>query len=145
MRTSNAARPATADTVNGPRSHAQPAVGSHRERDHDYRAIVAELDDKTRVIECVDGLQWILQRLRGDRWFAIAYCRTRDPLIRQATKALGGTVPEALFALPPRLDGPRTTRLGVTSAGRCGASLGGDCPGICFASPIDELELEGET
>lgn len=86
------------------RSHLQAAEVSHRERDHDYRAIVADLDDKTRVIECVDGLQWILQRLRGDRWFAIAYCQTRDPLIREATKALSGAAPEALFALPPRLD-----------------------------------------
>src|SRR6476620_10102085 len=106
----NAATPATADTVNGPRSHGQPAVGSHRERDHDYRAIVAELDDITRVVECVDGLQWILQRRRGDRWFGIAFCRMRDPLIREATKALGGAVPGALFALPSRLDGQDDNR-----------------------------------
>jgi hypothetical protein len=123
MTADNAAKPAAADPVNGiqddlaahsARSHAQPAVGSHRERDHDYGAIVAELDDKTRVIECVDGLQWILQRLRGDRWFAIAYCRTRDPLIREATKALGGAAPEALFALPPRLGRTRGRRGSVS-------------------------------
>jgi hypothetical protein len=50
---------------------------------------VVRLDAKTRVIECPDGLQWIVQRLRmhdGDKptWASQSFCRTRQALLRIA-------------------------------------------------------------
>lgn len=46
----------------------------HRESADDYHRVVAVLNDRWRVIECRDGIQWVLQRrgspetIRGDDW-----------------------------------------------------------------------------
>jgi hypothetical protein len=76
---------------------------SHRENDDAYSPVVARLEDRVRVIECKDDMQWILQVLRGEQWQGIAYCRTRDALIR-ASKARG-YIYEPLNALPEHYDG----------------------------------------
>jgi hypothetical protein len=39
-----------------------------KESAEDYPQIVAVLDAKTRVIECADGIQWIVQRRTGSLW-----------------------------------------------------------------------------
>src|SRR5687768_8090094 len=50
------------------------------ERDEAYPEIVRVGD--LRVIECRDGIQWILQRRRRDgRWIDLGYFRNRDVLI----------------------------------------------------------------
>ena len=77
------------------RIHLPEALASHRERDEAYPS-VARLSDTARVVECKDGIQWILQRRSGDQWKGLAYCRTRAALIREACGLLGH-VPEALF------------------------------------------------
>jgi hypothetical protein len=42
---------------------------SQSESSDDYLHIVAMLDANTRVIECADGIQWIIQRRRNaKRW-----------------------------------------------------------------------------
>jgi hypothetical protein len=85
------------------RIQAPEALTSHRERDEGYPT-VARLSDIVRVIECKDGIQWILQRRSGDQWKGLAYCRTRAALIREASGLLGH-VPEALFHFPEHHDG----------------------------------------
>jgi hypothetical protein len=85
------------------RIHVPVALTSHRERDEGY-PVVAQLTDTVRVIECKDGIQWILQRRSGDQWKGLAYCRTRAALIREASVLLGH-VPEALLELSEHYDG----------------------------------------
>ena len=85
------------------RIHVPEALTSHRERDEGYPAAV-RLSDTVRVIDCKDGIQWILQRRYGDQWRGIAFCRRRDTLIREAKKLIGN-VPEALLSLPEHHDG----------------------------------------
>jgi hypothetical protein len=87
----------------GARIHVLEALPSHRERDGGYPT-VARLSDTIRVIECKDGLQWILQRRSGDQWKGLAYCRTRAALIREASVLLGH-VPQALLELSGHYDG----------------------------------------
>ena len=82
--------------------HLCVALNSHRESDDPY-PVVVQLDAKTRVIDCKDNIQWILQRRRGVQWHGVAYCRTRDALAREAKRL--GYVSEALNALPQRCDG----------------------------------------
>ena len=88
------------------------AAVSHRESDTGYRAVVAVLNDRWRVIECRDGIQWILQRqdaarsLHGAPWRGRSYCRTRAALIRDVGRHAGEISPAAmaiLEALPERL------------------------------------------
>ena len=67
---------------------------SHRERDNDYRAVVARLNGSWRVIECKDRIQWILQCADGKRhgqtrWTGRSYCRTRQVLIRDSRTHAG--------------------------------------------------------
>ena len=82
------------------RIHVSEALTGHREKDDAYPAI-ARLSTTVRVIECKNGIQWILQRRYGDQWRGIAYCRTRDALIREAKKLAPA---DALLALPEHHD-----------------------------------------
>jgi hypothetical protein len=69
-----------------------------------YRAL-ASPDAHTRVIECRDGIQWIVQRLKlvnGVRqWRGVSYCRTREALLRCVREWVPGEH-AALEALPNR-------------------------------------------
>jgi hypothetical protein len=85
------------------RIHVPEALASHRERDEGYRT-VARLSDTFRVINCKEGIQWILQRRYGDQWRGIAFCRRRDMLIREAKKLLRHAS-EALLSLREHHDG----------------------------------------
>ncbi len=60
---------------------------STREESNDYQAVVAVLDQRWRVIECQDRIQWILQRRRGSRdglpaWRGESFCRIRSALLQ---------------------------------------------------------------
>jgi hypothetical protein len=69
------------------------------ETTEEYPAVIAVLDARTRVIECRDGIQWIIQRRQGkgrDPWRGVSFCRTKEALLR-----LAGRHP-ALDALPER-------------------------------------------
>lgn len=86
------------------------AATSHRESDDNYRAVIAVLNDRWRVIECRDGIQWILQFVKKKRdrqgWEGRSYCRTRAALIRVSSCHAGEISPAAvavLEALPERL------------------------------------------
>ncbi|MBR1212055.1 hypothetical protein [Bradyrhizobium sp. JYMT SZCCT0180] len=85
---------------------------SDRETADDYPRIVAVLNSAWRVIECRDGLQWILQRrgsperARGDDWRGRSYCRTKEALLRCTREYAGEIEPDAhtvLVALPARI------------------------------------------
>jgi hypothetical protein len=69
----------------------------------DYPAVVY-LSDTGRVIECRDGIQWIVQRRRSvcpNSWRGVSYCRTKQALLRCAGTP-GGFAMERLHALPDR-------------------------------------------
>lgn len=94
---------------------AAPAASalSHREEDGNYRAVVANLNNDWRVIECRDGLQWIIQKRRGERngqarFEGKSFCSTRDGLILTVAKKCGDITfegKEAIFGLPARIGG----------------------------------------
>lgn len=74
---------------------ARVPVAGIRERDEVYPCLVRAGD--VRVIECRDGIQWILQRRRpGGRWTDLGYFRNRDALIERSELDLA-----ELRALPP--------------------------------------------
>jgi hypothetical protein len=77
--------------------HAPASRKRPREYAEDYPYVVAVLDAKTRVIECADGIQWIVQRRTGSLkypWAGRSFCRTKEALLR-----IAGRHP-ALEALP---------------------------------------------
>jgi hypothetical protein len=64
-----------------------------------YPGVVVRDGDR-RVIECRDGIQFILQRRRqGGRWIDLGYFRNRDALIARC--GMTATAIEVLRALPP--------------------------------------------
>ena len=100
------------------------------ESSNDYPSIV--LDDDTRVIECANAIQWIVQKRSGSRWRGRYFCRTKEGLLLYASPI----TPE-LLALPDRFpeDGgngeakaPQATRAPGLHETRCSqppaASLG---------------------
>lgn len=81
--------PPTSSKMGG---HSEQSL-SHKERDDNYFAVVAELVPRWRVILCKNGIQFILQRhfaetLHGGAWRSSSFHVSRDSLI-QASVALG--------------------------------------------------------
>ncbi|MBR0696707.1 hypothetical protein [Bradyrhizobium lablabi] len=66
----------------------------------EYSRVVAHLDDATRVIECRDRIQWIVQRRSGHRWNGVSFCRTKEALLWCSGVRAGGNA--SLDALPDR-------------------------------------------
>ena len=60
-------------------------AASKRERDEDYGGVIVGLDDRQRVINCSDNLQWIIQRRRGDQWHGYSFHRCRDVMIERSS------------------------------------------------------------
>ncbi|MHA6690554.1 hypothetical protein [Devosia sp. A449] len=65
---------------------------SMREKDEHYHRVVAVLNEKWRVIECCDGIQWIVQRrdkstktLATPRWRSVSYPRCREGVFAALT------------------------------------------------------------
>ena len=80
------------------------ALESHRERDDNYQRMVVALNPTWRVIECKDGIQWIVQRRNGTRhgqpqWEGRKYCRSRGSLIHACRAAAGEVDPIAMAVL----------------------------------------------
>lgn len=62
-----------------------PSAMCHREEADNYDRVLVRIGADWRIIECKDGLQYILQRAAGERrggarWRCVAYHRTRDTL-----------------------------------------------------------------
>jgi hypothetical protein len=106
--------------LSGTLSHTTDKTSAqHRESADNYYRIVAVLNDRWRVIECHDGIQWVLQRrnapekARGDDWRGRSYCRTRAALIRCTGAYCGEIDPAAatvLASLPERIGLPDNNR-----------------------------------
>lgn len=85
---------------------------SHREGDDAYRKGVVRFNEHWRVIECRDGIQWILQFARKNarriEWRGRGYCRTKAALIRASAASAGeidGNAMAILEALPEWIGG----------------------------------------
>jgi hypothetical protein len=84
---------------------------TRRESDDGYRFVIARLSDRWRVIECRDGIQWIIQHIDGKRhgetrWTGFRYLRTRDRLIASCRRSVPEIDPSALAilqSLPERI------------------------------------------
>jgi hypothetical protein len=73
------------------------------EEDDDYPHVVAHLDGKARVIECKNGIQWIIQHRQGrsNSWRGRGFYRTRAVLIRDS-RYVSDAAASLLAALPER-------------------------------------------
>jgi hypothetical protein len=61
-----------------PKSRAKPLSESA----NDYPYLIVDFGDGFRVIECVAGIQWIVQRrVSAVRWNGQYFCRTREALL----------------------------------------------------------------
>lgn len=91
----------------------EPSVGpfqasSTQEKSDDYRKIIMRIDDKWRVIECKDGIQWIIQKRKGyyknkPAWKSISFCRSRKGLrywVRNKTGKRSMAIAKELRKLP---------------------------------------------
>lgn len=65
---------------------------SQREKDENYHRVVVVLNEKWRVIECSDGIQWIVQRrdkstntLATPRWRSVSYPRCKEGVFAALT------------------------------------------------------------
>jgi hypothetical protein len=85
-------------------------VANRNESAQGYSRLVAVLNGKWRVIECRDGIQWILQArdtlnaLSTAVWRGRSYCRTKEALLRVCAAHAGKIDPTPtaiLAALPP--------------------------------------------
>lgn len=91
----------------------QGLLGDHRESRENYRGELFR-HGRYRVAECKDGLQWLIQRRRprflpgGAAWDTLAYCTTRNALLRLHRHFLGLEAPELDLLpefFPTRRDG----------------------------------------
>ena len=73
-----------------------------KESDNDYQKIIFILSEKFRVIDCRNGIQWILQKKDngGRRWRSLNYHTHRSSLIRDVDKQDVDITP--LYSLPER-------------------------------------------
>lgn len=81
---------------------------SHQEKSDQYARVIA-LGANARVIECRNGLQWIIQRRKGGTqslWLSLGYCTSKTAVLRLWT-GLGEAPCPALTALPDYKRGPR--------------------------------------
>ena len=63
-----------------------------RETSLSYTNVIAT-GEKYRVIICADDIQWIIQRLSGNRYRSESYCTTKSALIREWQYRVGEADP----------------------------------------------------
>jgi hypothetical protein len=91
-----------------------PKAINRNESSGNYGRVVAVLNGKWRVIECRDGIQWILQSRDSltaivGVWRGCSYCRTKEALLRVCAAQVGKIDPTAaavLAALPDWIETP---------------------------------------
>jgi hypothetical protein len=80
-------------------------MGGGMESADDYIGLVVQLNAGWRVVECRDGIQWILQRRgspkksRRNDWRGRSYCRTSEALIRCTREYIGPLDPAVMAIL----------------------------------------------
>ena len=88
-----------------------PAKCSRSEEADNYHPVVAQLNDRWRVIVCSAGMQWVLQRRTGERhgkarWEGRSFCRTGEALNRLShthASAIDPIAAAVLASLPERI------------------------------------------
>jgi hypothetical protein len=86
--------PLNMELPTGASSPCYPFLENNREESQSYRTIVATLNADWRVIECRDGIQWILQRRAGNRhgeprWEGRSYCWNKKNLLGRVRALVG--------------------------------------------------------
>jgi hypothetical protein len=99
--------------TDNPHAQMRPLDAPNRnESAEGYSYVVAVLNEKWRVIECRDGLQWILQSRDTLRalptavWRGRSYCRSKEALLRVSAAHAGAINPTAaaiVTSLPERI------------------------------------------
>lgn len=93
------------------------ATPNWRESDEDYCHVVLKVDGRVRIIECRDGIQWIIQRRVSSngatraRWRGVKYHRTRETLLVALASLRIDLTPDqraAFDALPEWVEGGST-------------------------------------
>jgi hypothetical protein len=84
-----------------PSPAARPVASRGPEEADSYPAVIVSLNDRWRVIECRDGMQWILQQRKGQRngqavWRARRYHRGRGALLASMRELCGEVIKSAL-------------------------------------------------
>lgn len=76
-----------------------PPLGRHRmsESADEYPFVIAQLDERTRIIACKDDIQWIVQHRRGASWRGTGFFRTKAGLLGRC-----GSFDRTLAMLPDR-------------------------------------------
>ena len=77
-----------------------------RETANDYQGTITPLDNANRLILCKDGIQWITQRRKGNRWQATGFYRRRDVLLSRLRLTMPNMTRQAedtIAALPALL------------------------------------------
>jgi hypothetical protein len=88
-----------------------PAAVNRNESAEGYSYVVAVLNGKWRVIQCRDGLQWILQSrdtlraLHTAVWRGRSYCRSKEALLR-VSAAHAGAIDPIAAAIMAAMTGP---------------------------------------
>lgn len=85
-------------------------ASSTQEKSDNYHKIIMRIDDKWRVIECKDGIQWIIQKKKGyyenkPAWKSISFCRSRKGLrywVKIRTGKRSMTIAKEFRKLPRR-------------------------------------------
>jgi hypothetical protein len=95
--------PLTAERARPPRLWTRKRERPELESYDEYFRVITQLDETTRVIACRDGIQWIVQRARGQgsrrMWAGVSFCRSKEALLRCVREWAPGEHP-ALAALP---------------------------------------------
>ena len=82
---------------------------------NDYPHVIGYLGDSWRVIECRDGVQWVLQKrirlsnsMKQDCWRGRSFCRSKEALLRCIQKKVGldKSGDERFMVLPNWIEGP---------------------------------------
>jgi hypothetical protein len=103
-----------------------PEVTSRNESAQGYSRLVAVLNGKWRVIECRDGIRWILQArdtlnaLSTTVWRGRSYCRTKEALLRICAAqacTIDPTAAAILAALPDWIEAPNSPAPSDTARG----------------------------
>lgn len=66
-----------------------------RETSNDYHGVIAPLDNANRLVLCDKGIQWILQRRKGNRWKGMSFFRTREALLNHLHQTIPNLSKEA--------------------------------------------------
>ena len=81
-----------------------PDVLNRKESSDGYGRVITNANSKWRVIECRDGIQWILQfrdslKSEVSLWRGRSYCRTKEALLRVCALHAGKINPTAAAVL----------------------------------------------